>query len=174
MLFRREVTAKNPEAGQKFDLVFKGTDHQNYCQTHFIAHKALLRQSKVIGPDLDPHFVISVLEYLVASFFLVPKTTDGQTLSDVTNVSDVPHMDSKADEASAERLVEVPVVERLLKFIDHSSTVTGTRLSLPKIVRDAVLQHVVHEQELAGFANPEFYHRVEDYLKSQENSLATE
>lgn len=73
MLFRREVTFKNPEAHPKFDLVFKGTAHQNYCQTHFIAHKALLRRSKVIGPDLDPHYVISVLDYLVAAFFLAPK-----------------------------------------------------------------------------------------------------
>ncbi len=199
-MFRREVTFKNPEAHPKFDLVFKGTAHQNYCQTHFIAHKALLRQSKVIGPDLDPHFVISVLEYLVAAFFLTPKTSKStsEAISDVAVTSDSVCKDSSNDEdaigsvpisptdiatelshsnilavptdnlTEKDHLVETQVTKELLQFLNQNKSVTGLKLDLPEDIQNAILEHLVHEQELKGFANPITYHKVEEFLKSQQ------
>lgn len=53
-----------------FDLIYDGTDHQNYCETYLIASAALLRRPNVLGKSVDPQQVIRHVDSLVAGFFL--------------------------------------------------------------------------------------------------------
>lgn len=148
----------------------------------------------MIGPDLDPHFVISVLEYLVAAYFLIPKESQLQlqlqkeVFSDAVMVSRdvvVEIADNKTPENASstksdkqdtskdlpntsDTLEQSRVTEELLKFISGKGTVTGHNIHVPHYIANAVLQHLVNEKDLVGFGNPDFYHRVEEYLTSLE------
>jgi hypothetical protein len=53
-----------------FDLVIKGTKHQNYCEAHLIASKYLLTRLPVLGRDHDPYLVMRTLDNVIAAFFL--------------------------------------------------------------------------------------------------------
>lgn len=145
-------------------MVFRGTGHQNYCEAYLIAHAWLLRRTKIIGPDLDPHKVLDVVNRVVAGFFLRAVENDEQ-LSPV----DDDLLKSHQHSVLCGDGFKVASTETMLQFCDCPSLNTATRVSViwESSVKTLVQQHIVPESSLTGFADDTTYKLVEEHLAAK-------
>ncbi len=127
-----------------FDMVIKGTDHQNYCDTHLIASKYLLQRPTVLGNGIEPINVARNLDLLVTAFFSV----------------------------SAEDTLDLPrTPEALLEHLS-SGNINDDTVMLGDVVfsrlRRFILDNIVEESTIEGFCDKTYFDKVNgDKFKSE-------
>lgn len=145
MPFRRDFLKRNTAvaniADKKYHFVMRGTGHQNFCDTILLSHPVLLRRAKVIGRDLNPYLVMSSLNKLISSYFLVPK-------HDAGNYGTV------AEESVASE------TEKLLQLCQKGKTVTGYKINFTSEEMKLLNKQLMEESALDGFCDDTLYQQV--------------
>ncbi len=119
-----------------FDMVIKGTDHQNYCDTHLIASKYLLQRPTVLGKGIEPINVARNLDLLVTAFFCV----------------------------SAEDTLDLPrTPQGLLEHLSSGKINDDTPILGDAVfsrLRRFILHNIVHESTIQGFCDKTYFDKV--------------
>lgn len=149
-----------------YDLILLGSDHQNYCETHFICNPVFLKRQNVLGKDIDPFFAISSINHLVMGFFSI----DACCLHTKEGIFNEPKGKSRSDmvypvtisdSGECDTIVR-PLLTTLLYNILPQSKLFVKNSSLSKYTEP--LKHlIVEEASLFGFADNSFFEKVENH-----------
>jgi hypothetical protein len=67
--FRNDFLHNSRNPYPIYNLIFRGTDHQNFCDVIHLTSRYLLTKPSSIGPNVNPNEVGEVLDRILVSFF---------------------------------------------------------------------------------------------------------
>lgn len=167
MLFRRELFNKNPEASPKFDIFFKESDHQNYCEVYLLAAPFVIRMLNMISKTLNPYSTMDTLNRMVAAYFLVPNdggisknVNNARSSGDYGTVTASPMVQSRSiSDEDRQQLIEGDAIKSFQQFcsIDAKQSVTGQAISFTAGDQQLMHEKMMHESKVPEFSDPYVY-----------------
>eukprot|EP01034_Spumella_vulgaris_P025471 gene25471-31937_t len=156
-------TLKNepPPTMTSHDMVLKGSDHQNFCDTYLICHKSLLAKPTVIGPDRDPTELLSHVDSMIVAFFSRGALNANKHKGGSTNrgskfggVSNKYNADTSKQKQAAEQKL---IMRQSYRLIVVATNVAETSITIPNIryVVDAGRQKEKVQQTSSAIAKYE-------------------
>lgn len=123
-------------------MVIKGTDHQNYCDTHLLASKYILQRPTVLGKDVEPKKVAYNLDLLISGFFCA-------------NDDHIVYQSEFSLPVQAESAPEA-----LIAYLSLNEVGPSTLYELQHSLKRFISKYVIHESLVEGFCDATYFDKV--------------